>query len=96
MVRIRLASFFQERIGGVSSVEVSADTVSGALLVLTDKYPQLVRLIWAGEKGVANPVIVIFLNNKLVEPGQLETSVKPGDQIEVIMAVAGGSNFCKE
>lgn len=90
MVQIRLASFLAERIGEVSSVEVSAQTVSGALRVLTDQYPELVRLIWTGEVGVANPIMAVFLNNELLGAGQWETSVKPGDQIEVLMAVAGG------
>jgi molybdopterin converting factor small subunit len=91
MVQIHLASFLQERIGGITSVEVSADTVSGALLALTDMYPQLVRMIWAGEQGVASPMMAVFLNNELVEPLRLQAStVKPGDRIEVLIAVSGG------
>jgi molybdopterin converting factor small subunit len=89
MVQIRLASFLEERIG-VSSVEVSAHTVSGALHALTDKYPELVRLIWLGEEGALNPVTAIFLNDKQVAPLQLEAAVKPGDQIDILVAVSGG------
>jgi molybdopterin converting factor small subunit len=90
MVQIRLASVLQERIGEISSVDVSADTVSAALRVLTDKYPQLMRLIWVGEVGVANPMLAIFLNDELIGPHQLENPVSPGDQIEILLAVAGG------
>ena len=90
MVQIRLASVLQERIGEISSVDVSADTVSAALCVVTDKYPQLMRLIWAGEVGVANPMLAIFLNDELIRPHELENPVNPGDQIEILLAVAGG------
>jgi len=32
----------------------------------------------------------VFLNNDLLGPRQLETSVKPGDQIEILAMVSGG------
>ncbi|MGD0976040.1 MAG: MoaD/ThiS family protein [Candidatus Korobacteraceae bacterium] len=89
MVRIRFTTFLGERIGGISSVEVSATTVGSALRALTDRYPELARLVWTGE-DVINPMMAVFLNDQLVEAGQLGTSVKTGDEIDLLAAVSGG------
>jgi molybdopterin converting factor small subunit len=89
MVRIRFTTFLGERIGGISSVEVSATTVGSALRALTDRYPELARLVWTGE-DVINPMMAVFLNDQLVEAGQLGTAVKTGDEIDLLAAVSGG------
>jgi len=89
MVRIRFTTFLGERIGGISSVEVSATTVGSALRALTDRYPELARLVWTGE-DVINPMMAVFLNDQLVEAGQLGTAVKAGDEIDLLAEVSGG------
>jgi molybdopterin converting factor small subunit len=70
-------------------VEVSATTVGSALRALTDRYPELARLVWTGE-DVINPMMAVFLNDQLVEAGQLGTAVKAGDEIDLLAAVSGG------
>jgi molybdopterin converting factor small subunit len=89
MIRIRFSTFLSERIGDISSVEVSATTVGAALRELTDRYPELVRLVWIKEDAVS-PMLAVFLNDQLIGPGQLGTSVKPGDEIDLLAAVSGG------
>jgi molybdopterin converting factor small subunit len=88
MIRIRFTNLFAERIGGVSSVEVSAATVESALRALTDRYPELQRLVWA--EGVMNPAMAVFLNERQLEPHELDAEVKSGDQIDIVPAVEGG------
>ncbi len=89
MIRIRFSTFLSERIGDISSVEVSATTVGAALRALTDRYPELVRLVWIKEDAVS-PMLAVFLNDQLIEPGRMGTSVKPGDEIDLLAAVSGG------
>jgi molybdopterin converting factor small subunit len=89
MIRIRFSTFLSERIGDISSVEVSATTVGAALRALTDRYPELARLVWIKEDTVS-PMLAVFLNDQLIEPGRMGTSVKPGDQIDLLAAVSGG------
>ena len=89
MIRIRFSTFLSERIGDISSVEVSATTVGASLRELTNRYPELVRLVWIKEDAVS-PMLAVFLNDQLIEPGQLGTSVKPGDEIDLLAAVSGG------
>ena len=40
--------------------------------------------------GALNPMMAVFLNDELVEPGKLDTSIKPGDEIDLLAAVSGG------
>jgi len=91
MIRIRFSTFLSERIGDISSVEVSATTVGASLRELTNRYPELVRLVWIKEDAVS-PMLAVFLNDQLIEPGQLGTSVKPGDEIDLLAAVSGGAD----
>jgi molybdopterin converting factor small subunit len=89
MIRIRFSTFLSERIGDISSVEVSATTVGASLRELTNRYPELVRLVWIKEDAVS-PMLAVFLNDQLIEPGRMGTSVKPGDEIDLLAAVSGG------
>ena len=89
MVCIRFTSLLGQRIGGLTSVEVSATTVESALHAFTDQYPAVTRLVWS-EKNVVNPMMALFLNDKLLEHGELSATVKAGDQIEIVPAVSGG------
>jgi molybdopterin converting factor small subunit len=89
MVRIRFTGTLASRIGGITAVEVAAPTVGAALRALTDRYPALTRLVWLDETAI-NPMMAVFLNNQLLDAGQLGTAVNSGDQIEIVPAVSGG------
>jgi molybdopterin converting factor small subunit len=89
MPRIRFTNLFAERIGGVSSVDVSASTVESALRALTDRHPTLTPLVWAKD-GALNPVMVMFLNDRQLGSAEIGTRVGPGDEIDIVPALEGG------
>jgi molybdopterin converting factor small subunit len=89
MPLIRFTNLFAERIGGVSSVDVSAATVESALRALTDRHPTLTSLVWAKD-GALNPVMVMFLNERQLGAEEIGTAVGPGDQIDIVPAIEGG------
>ena len=89
-VRVRLPSLFSERIGGVSCVELPGHTVEATLRALTDHYAELAPLVWRPPFEI-NPVMVVFLNDQQVPPAKLSSPVKPGDEIEIVQALEGGS-----
>lgn len=89
MTCIRLHALFAERIGGVGSVQVEAAQAESALRALTDRYPELTRLVWLSE-GVVNPVMAVFVNDRQVRGEELSARLGPGDQIEIIPAISGG------
>ena len=88
MACIRFTNLFAERIGGVSSVDVPAETVESSLRALTDRHPALTPLVW--KDGALNPVIVVFLNDRQLGAAEIGTAVGPGDQIDIVPALEGG------
>lgn len=89
-VCVRLPALLADRIGGVSTVAVTALTVQDALRVLAGRYPGLRSLV-LGPTGEINPMMVVFLNDKQLSPRQLTVSVRDKDEIEIIPAIEGGS-----
>jgi molybdopterin converting factor small subunit len=89
MAHIRFTNLFAERIGGISSVDVSAVTVESALRALTDRHPDLTPLVWAKD-GAINPVMVVFLNDHQLGAAEIGTPVEPGDEIDIVPALEGG------
>ena len=88
-VRVRFPALFADRIGGVSTVEVPATTVAGALRAATARYGELRTLILAANGGI-NPVMVVFLNDEQLAADHLELPVKPGGEIQIVPAIEGG------
>jgi molybdopterin converting factor small subunit len=88
-VRVRFPALFADRIGGVSTVEVPATTVDGALRAVTERYGELRALILAAN-GAINPVMMVFLNDEQLQPDQLALPIQPGDEIEIVPAIEGG------
>ena len=89
MIRIRFTPFFGERIGGIGSAEVDASQVGSALRALTDRYPELARLVWSSD-GLLNPVMAVFLNNRQLRRDEMDTALRSGDQIDIIPFISGG------
>ena len=89
-VRVRLPALFADRIDGVSTVDIPADTVQDALRAITTHHPEL-RTLVLGPNGEINPMTMVFLNNEQLSSGQLTSSVGDGDEIEVIPAIDGGA-----
>ena len=88
-VRVRLPALFADRIDGVDTVDVAAATVEDALRALTDRHAELTALVWTGD-GALNPLMVLFLNNRQLVRSGVDTTVHPGDQLEIIPAIEGG------
>jgi len=89
MPRIRFTNLFAERIGGINAVDVQGATVESALRALTDRHPSLTPLVWAKD-GALNAVMVVFLNDRQLAAAEMEKSVAPGDEIDIVSALEGG------
>ena len=88
-VCIRLPALFADRIGGLSSVAVSARTIEGALRAMTERHPEL-RTLTLGPNGEVSPVMIVFLNNTQLAPDKFRAPVQAGDEIEIVPAIEGG------
>jgi sulfur-carrier protein len=77
--------------GGQDTVEVDAETVSGALESLTRAHPDLRKHLFTGE-GKLRAFVNLYLNDEDVRylPAKEGTAVTAADTLTIIPSIAGG------
>lgn len=90
-IQFAIPAPYRRATGGRAVVEVSADTVRGAIDALRDLHPEMAsRLV--KEDGNLNPFVNVYLNGeRLQSPEALDHSLADGDRL-VIMPVIGGGH----
>ncbi len=88
-VKVRLHQYFQEMTGGQEIVEANGRTISELINDLERKYPTIKEHL-LDKNGRLQGFVEIFLNSEIVHPHETSKSVKDGDEVEVLMIVAGG------
>ncbi|MFO0553924.1 MAG: MoaD/ThiS family protein [Polyangiaceae bacterium] len=71
-------------------VKASGETVRAVFATLTERYPGLKERLF-DERGVRRHVNVFVGDEDIRFLEGLDTALKPGDQISIIPAIAGGS-----
>jgi molybdopterin synthase sulfur carrier subunit len=90
-VAVQIPSLLRKATGGEKQVNLEGQTVAEVLENLTKQYPSLKDRILADD-GKPQPFIVLYVNNEDIRFLQeLNTTVKDGDVISILPAVAGGS-----
>jgi molybdopterin converting factor small subunit len=74
---------------GRKTVDVQGDTVGRALADLIRQYPAMEKELF-DKNGKLHGHIEIYLNAESAFPGELEKSVKQGDDIQIVTFLAGG------
>jgi sulfur-carrier protein len=88
-VRIHIPTPMRQHTDGAAIVEANAATVQAALDDLGRKYPGITQRIL--ENGQVRRFVNIYLNDEDIRYLEnLSTPVKPGDELSIIPAVAGG------
>jgi molybdopterin converting factor small subunit len=77
--------------GGKDTLEVNADTVSGALDELTKTFPDLRKHLFTAD-GKLRAFVNVYLNDEDVRylPEKEATSVSPKDTLSIVPSIAGG------
>ena len=70
-------------------VEITGYTVGECILQLIDMYPGLKDLVF-DKDGVLKPFIEIWVNRTAAYPNELERNVEDGDEIHLLITIAGG------
>ena len=70
-------------------IEIEANNVSSAIQSLTTVHPKLKSVLLDGE-GKIRGVHRLFLNSEMLLPNEMDRSLNPNDQLDIITAVAGG------
>ncbi len=71
------------------SVETSGSTVGECLAQLIARYPALRELIFYKDGGLQT-FIEIYVNRKAAYPNELQRTIHDGDEIHLMMTIAGG------
>jgi molybdopterin converting factor small subunit len=70
-------------------VEVEGGTVGDCLEDLVQQYPGMKEGLF-DKKGKLLNVVEVYVNNESAYPEELAKSVKDGDEIQLILMLAGG------
>lgn len=88
-IKIQIPTPMRQHTEGQAVVEVNGTTVQGALEDLGCKFPAITQRIF--ENGQVRRFVNVYLNDEDVRYlDNLATSVKDGDELAIIPAVAGG------
>ncbi len=88
-VKVSLHKTHRQFTGGREVVEVQGSTVGDCLDHLAKEYPGMGEALFE-KKGKLRGYIEIFLNLQSTYPEELAMPVKDGDEIYVVVMLAGG------
>jgi MoaD family protein len=89
-VKVKLPTILRKHAGGEPQVAADGATLRELLSDLEAKYPGITKNI-VSEDGGLHRFINVYVNDEDVRYlGSLETSVKEGDTVSILPAVAGG------
>ena len=88
-IRVHIPTPMRQHTEGQAAVEVTGQTVQGALDDLAKRFPAIVQRIF--ENGQVRRFVNVYLNDEDIRYlDNLTTPVKDGDELSIIPAVAGG------
>ncbi|MBI4491626.1 MAG: MoaD/ThiS family protein [Chloroflexi bacterium] len=89
-VTVRIPAPLRSVTGGAAAVQVESGSVANILGQLEARYPDI-RARLRDPEGQLRRFVNLYVNGEDVRFLQgLETSLKPGDEVSIIPAVAGG------
>ncbi len=88
-VKIHLHPDMYYLTGNSELVETDGSTVGECLGQLTARYPGLGELIFYKDGGLQT-FIEIYVNRRAAYPDELQRTVADGDEIHLMMTIAGG------
>jgi sulfur carrier protein ThiS len=74
---------------GESELVVESQTVRGAIEAVDRKHPGILALV-LDANGRPHRFVKLFVNGEPVDPAKLDQALAPGDELEIVSAIAGG------
>ncbi len=89
-VTVRIPAALRPQTGNQESLTLTGACIGEVLSALTAQYPDLGKRLYKGPQQL-NRFINIYLNDEDIRfLDNLDTAVKPGDEVAIIPAIAGG------
>ena len=92
MVTIRLPGQLRSYAGGQEFIDVAAATVDAALRELVVAYPDLGVRFFDDQNRLHAHLAVFYRETEVAREDMASVSVSPGERLDVLIAVAGGSD----
>lgn len=88
-VKVRLHQYFQDMAKGQTVVEAKGTNVREMIDDLESNYPGI-REHLLDSRGRLQGFVELFVNTQVVYPESTAMPIKDGDEVEILMIVAGG------
>jgi sulfur-carrier protein len=92
-VEVRVPSVLRKHTDGARVVQADGPTVAAVIENLEQQFPGLQGEL-RGDDGLLRQFVNIYVNDEDIRYlDRLNTKIKPGDELAILPAVAGGSAF---
>lgn len=89
-VTVRIPTALRPQVGDQESLAVAGSTVGEVLGSLNNDYPDFGKRLYKAE-GEINRFINVYVNDEDIRfMENLDTALKPGDEVSIVPAIAGG------
>jgi len=88
-IRIHIHATHRQFTNGQEVVTVEGNTVGECLNHLIQQFPGMEKAIFARKDRLHN-IVEVYLNHASAHPNELVKSVRDGDEIHLIIMLAGG------
>lgn len=91
-INVRVTAVLQKLTGGQKTVEATGESVEAIIEDLERRYPGFRHQMY-GADGKLHRFVNVYLNDEDIRyTGGPATPIKPGDVLDILPALAGGSN----
>jgi molybdopterin converting factor small subunit len=88
-VRVNIHTTHRQFTNGLEVVSVEGNTVGECLTHLIQQFPGMEKALFAKKDKLLN-VVEVFVNHATAYPNELTKPVKDGDEITLLVMLAGG------
>jgi molybdopterin converting factor small subunit len=88
-VKVHIHMTHRQFTNGLEVVATEGTTVGECLNHLVTQYPRMEKALFAKKDKLLN-VVEVFVNNAAAYPNELTKTVKDGDEITLLVMLAGG------
>jgi molybdopterin converting factor small subunit len=88
-VKVHVHTTHRQFTNGLEVIEVGGDTVGECLNHLINQFPQMEKALFAKKDKLLN-IVEVYLNHTSAFPNELIKPVKDGDDIHLVVMLAGG------
>ena len=88
-VKIHIHATHRQHTNGLDAVTVEGNTVGECLNQLVRQFPEMEKALFAKKDKLLN-VVEVYVNHASAHPNELAKPVQDGDEIHLLVMLAGG------